>query len=55
MSAEERIRLCRLLEKMEEFPEYSRRLGIKDASRFLEKQITEITGKQREDCDEKVS
>lgn len=52
MNAEERIRLCRLLEKMEEFPKYSRRLGIKDASRFLEKQITE---KQREDCDEKVS
>lgn len=55
MSAEERIRLCRLLEKMEEFPEYSRRLGIKDASRFLEKQITEITRKQWENCDEKVS
>lgn len=55
MRAEERIRLCHLLEKMEEFPEYSRQLGIKDASKFLEKQITEITEKQREDCDEKVS
>jgi len=35
----ERIRLCRLLDKMEEQKEYSQKLGLENASTFHKKQV----------------
>ena len=39
MRLEERIRLCRLLDKIEEQKEYSQKLGLENASTFHKKQI----------------
>lgn len=36
MSVQERIRLCRLLEKMEANPEFSKEIGLSDGSHFKE-------------------
>ena len=36
MSVQERIRLCRLLEKMEQNPEFTKEIGISDASHFID-------------------
>ena len=41
MTTEQRIRMCLLLEKMDEQKEYSERLGIENRSRFHGKTIEE--------------
>lgn len=41
MRLAERIRLCRLLDKMEGQKEYSQKLGLENASTFHKKQIKE--------------
>lgn len=38
----ERIRLCRLLNKMDEQKEYSQKLGLENASTYHKKQINQI-------------
>lgn len=37
MSVEERIKCCRIIEKMEQQIEYTKKLGLKNNSRFYEK------------------
>ena len=41
MTTEQRIRMCLLLEKMDEQKEYSERLGLENRSRFHGKTIEE--------------
>ena len=41
----ERIRLCRLLNKMEEQKEYSQKLGLENVSTFHKKQINDTISK----------
>ena len=45
MCVKERIKLCRLLDKMEEQKEYSQKLGLENASTFHKKQINHTINK----------
>ena len=45
MHLAERIRLCRLLDKMEEQKTYSKKLGLENTSTFHKKQINDTTSK----------
>ena len=44
MSIAQRIQICRLLEKMEQQAEYSRKLGLEDVSVFMkEEKVKRVT------------
>lgn len=45
MRLAERIRLCRLLDKMEEQKEYSQKLGIENISTYHKKQVKDTVNK----------
>ena len=48
MNVKERIQLLKIIEKMEEYPEYSKKVGLKDISKYQFRKI----GKQRKKYDE---
>ena len=45
MTTAERIRLCRIIEKIERDKEYAENLGVKNVSKFHEKETAEDSGK----------
>ena len=47
MTAAERIRLCRIIEKIERNKEYAETLKVKNVSRFHEKETGEDREKER--------
>ncbi|MCF2679323.1 hypothetical protein JQM69_01140 [Faecalicatena contorta] len=44
MDVEQRMRICRLIEKMNRQETYSIRLGLENVSRFREKKVKEKKG-----------
>lgn len=48
MNVKERIQLLKIIEKMEEHPEYSRKVGLKDISKYQFRKI----GEERKKDDE---
>ena len=47
MNVKERIQLLKIIEKMEEYPEYSKKVGLKDISKYQFRKI----GKERKKYD----
>ena len=41
MNIEQRIKRCRLIKKMEEFPEFSKKLGLENKSRLQRRHIND--------------
>lgn len=39
-AVEKRVKMCRVIRKMQQFPEYSRTLGLINQSKFLGKEVT---------------
>lgn len=39
MNVKERIQLLKIIEKMEEYPEYSKKVGLKDISKYQFRKI----------------
>ena len=48
MTTAERIRLCRIIEKIERNKEYAENLKVKNVSRFYEKETGEDKGQENE-------
>lgn len=48
MNVKERIQLLKIIEKMEEYPEYSKKVGLKDISKHQFRKI----GKERKKYDD---
>lgn len=46
MPVKQRIRICRLIEKMQEQKEYSKKLGLEDRSRFHGERVCKEEEKQ---------
>ena len=44
MTVYERVVRCRLIEKMEEYPDYSERLGLEDESRLEGMVLEDVSG-----------